>query len=235
MRSRIYMLQNVLPSVAEQLAESTTDASVRSAFQSAIKDLRDCATAVTDATDALSHFTRAISQSFMTDDSPIDPYILEIGKLYEAYMDRLEDVLGSAGRSSDALGRLDGIIIHAMSYPLVVDYVFVNVLFPFIARHRLVDLSSRAIMLTTGRTTLHNVRSNVHEIADLARLLKAYAADARAHFRLDAIVGIRALPTDKRLALNAALDAVYFDLRSGVHGMESASRQIGWATNILGY
>ncbi|KAL1759952.1 hypothetical protein FB107DRAFT_204063 [Schizophyllum commune] len=231
---RMFMLQDRLPSAARQLAEAATDASLHSAFISALHDLCDCATALAHAMSALSYFTGAISQSFMSVDAELDPLILETGKLYDVFIACLEDVLSLADRSNVALLRLEDMVVQTLSYPPCIDYMLVKYLFPFIARHWIIDLSPRAIMLTAGRSTLVDVRLTVLEIADLLRVLKTYASDARAHFRPEVLASIRAQPLDTRTALSSALDAVTRDLRGGVHAMESASQRIGYAINRLG-
>ena len=228
------MLQDRLPSAARQLSEATTDVSLHSAFISALHDLCDCATALAHAMGALSYFTGAISQSFMSVDAELDPLILETGKLYDAFIACLEDVLSLADRSNVALLRLEDMVVQTLSYPPCIDHMLVKYIFPFIARHWIIDLSPRAIMLTAGRSTLVDVRLTVLEIADLLRVLKTYASDARAHFRPEVLASIRAQPSDTRTALSSALDAVTRDLRGGVHAMESASQRIGYAINRLG-
>ncbi|KAL1729501.1 hypothetical protein EV714DRAFT_284832 [Schizophyllum commune] len=217
---RMFMLQDCLPTAARQLAEATTDASLHSAFIYALHDLCDCATALAHAMGALSYFTGAISQSFMSVDAELDPFILEIGTLYDAFINCLED--------------LEDMVVQTLSYPPCIDHMLVKYIFPFIARHWIIDLSPRAIMLTAGRSTLVDVRLTVLEIADLLRVLKTYASDARAHFRPEVLASIRAQPLDTRTALSSALDAVTRDLRGGVHAMESASQRIGYAINRLG-
>ncbi|KAI5890100.1 uncharacterized protein SCHCODRAFT_02690112 [Schizophyllum commune H4-8] len=232
---RIFMLQDGLPRVADQIAAATTDTPVRLAAINALNATRDCATNVGHAMDALSKFTRAISKSFMDVDGELDPHVREIGVLYEAFLDCLENVLDSADQSNNAWSKSEDIVIHTLSYPPVVDYVFVHHLFPFIIRHNLVDLSSRAVMLTSGRTTLANARLNVLDIADLARHLKTYAADSRANFRLEVLAGIRAQTVDSRSLLASALDAVYNELRGAVHAMESSAQRFGWMADDMTY
>ncbi|KAI5890101.1 uncharacterized protein SCHCODRAFT_02546260 [Schizophyllum commune H4-8] len=232
---RMFMLQDCLPTVARQLSEATTDMSVHGALIDAIYKLRDCATAVAHAMSALSDFTRAISSFFEDVESELDLQIVEIAKHYEAFLDCLENVLNLTSRCDDALVKAEAVMVHALSYhPSIVDYVLVKYLFPFIARHWIIDLSPRAIMLTAGRSTLGDVRLTVFEIADLMRLLRTYASESRAHFRLDVLVGIRAQPKDTRTALSSALDAVTRDLRGGVHAMESAEQRIGYGILLLG-
>ncbi|KAL1759951.1 hypothetical protein FB107DRAFT_204190 [Schizophyllum commune] len=232
---RIFMLQDGLPKVADRLAAATTDTPVRSAAVNALNATRDCATNVGHAMDALSKFTRAISKSFMDVDGELDPHVREIGLLYEAFLDRLDNVLDSADRSNSAWSKLEDVMVHTLSYPPVVDYVFVHVLLPFMTRHKLVDLPSRAFMLTSGRTTLANARLNVQEIADLARHLITYASDSRANFRVEVLAGIRAQTVDKRTILISALDAVYSELRGAFHAMESSAQRLGWMAEDMTY
>ncbi|KAL1679017.1 hypothetical protein EV122DRAFT_210863 [Schizophyllum commune] len=235
MTDRIFMLQDGLPRVADRLAAATTDKPVRLAAINALHATRDCATNVGHALDALSKLTLAISKSFVDVDAELDPRVGEIGVLYEAFLDCLGNVLDSADQSNDAWSKLEDITVQTLSYPPVMNYFFVHFLFPFITRHNLVDLSSRAVMLTSGRTTLANARLNVLEIADLARHLEAYASDSRANFRVEVLAGIRAQTTDRRTILISALDAVWSELDGASHAMESSAQRLGWMAEDMTY
>ncbi|KAL1662671.1 hypothetical protein GGF50DRAFT_58527 [Schizophyllum commune] len=212
MLERIFLIQHGVPVTARPLAEPGANASVRLAFAETAHVLHDCAMAVARAIRVLARFTQAILEAVTAVDTEVEPHGLKLSGLYDTFMERLEDLLKSTDRSNEALVRFDGLITQTLSYPPVLNYVFLRHIIPFIMRHNAMGLSSRAVIMTTGRPTLANIRLNVLEIADLARRFRNYVLDGRAHFSLDGLVEIWGLSQDKRSKLCDALNTIVFDL-----------------------
>ncbi|KAL1719823.1 hypothetical protein EV715DRAFT_198522 [Schizophyllum commune] len=226
MLERVFLLQHSLPPIARQLASSTIDVSVRSAFGDTVRSLHDCARTIARAMGTLARFTQAVSEAWMVEESDLDSRITKIGPLFDTFADHLENVLKLTDRCIDDLAKFEDIIDHTLSYPPGVDYVLSNLFIPFIARHNVAELSPRAVMVTTGRSTLVNIRLNVLEIADLARHLQNYALETRVHSSLEALVNIRMQPLDERSALWSAMNAVVFDLDGSVSALKFSARGI---------
>ncbi|KAL1691796.1 hypothetical protein GGG16DRAFT_124566 [Schizophyllum commune] len=208
MLERIFLIQHGVPVIGRPLAGLGANASVRLAFAETGQALHDCAMAVARAIRVLARFTQAMLEAVKAIDTEVEPHGLKLSGLYDTFVERLEDLLKSTDRSNEALVRFDGLITQTLSYPPVLNYVLIKHLIPFIMRHNAMELSSRAIIMTTGRPTLVNIRLNVLENADLARRLRNYASDGRAHFSMDGLVEVWRLSQDKRSKLCDALNII---------------------------
>ncbi|TRM68958.1 hypothetical protein BD626DRAFT_472475 [Schizophyllum amplum] len=232
---RMYLIQEAVGDVSRQLAAATDDSHLLFVFKDTMLLVRDCALDTSRATDALARFTQAVSSSFTALDVHLDVHLSNIGIRYQAYLDCLEELLTKSIRAVDALLTLDDCVAHTLSYALIIHYIMLHVLIPLNTWLYLIEPSSRAIMLTRGRTTLASIRENVVEIEDSIRLLQSYASDARAHFRPGILSDIRGEPLEKRMELDSALEAVESHLWGSINGMEFVAQRVGWASNASMY
>ncbi|KAL1679021.1 hypothetical protein EV122DRAFT_210829 [Schizophyllum commune] len=212
MLERIFLIQHGVPVIGRPLAGLGANASVRLTFAETGQALHDCAMAVARAIRVLARFTQAMLEAVKAVDTEVEPHGLKLSGLYDTFVERLEDLLKSTDRSNEALVRFDGLITQTLSYPPVSNYVLIKHLIPFIMRHNAMELSSRAVIMTTGRPTLANIRLTVLEIADMTRHLRNHVSDGRAHFSLNGLVEIWGLSQGKRSKLCDALNTIVFDL-----------------------
>ncbi|KAI4520253.1 hypothetical protein K525DRAFT_204124 [Schizophyllum commune Loenen D] len=233
-RHMLGFMRNVktdLLAFARQLAASARDSKVAKAFQETVHLLRTAFFEASNAVDTLADVIQPLSMCVVPLDDELTGWLWQIRDMYQYVINAWGDAIGAFNRAIDALCKLDQIIARSFTSSSPVRRALYKASLPVVARCKLVKPSPRVIILTAGRATLANIRSNMLALADLAQDIQTATFEARSKFLLD-VKDEKALEGDTSqdehwTALANDVDAAVNDLDDVSEDMKATAAKVG--------